>query len=424
MIKIRHAQDGLELQTSTISRRGSLSCTVMDGEEKLGFLTIDSHVGGAAGGGIRMTADVDDAEIGELARAMTLKHGFLGLPMGGAKAGIRCGKDATPEERQRRLTVFAQVLAPVLRSGAFVPGSDMGTSFADVRFVLNAARVPSYPRDLVDLPSGYFTALTVAAAVREAALHRGLPLAGARIAIEGFGKVGQSVAALMAQAGARIVGVSTINGAVHDSAGLDVVRLERAALEYGDAFVERFDGAERIERDALLELPVDILVPCAGVHAIHSGNSDRIDAGIIVPGANAPIDPQVWRKLVGRGVLLIPDFISNSGGVLGAAMSFCSFDTASVEAYVRDRVQPRMAAILAEAGRKGVSPQEIAEPLALRRIDSFNSGSPRGGLQKRINAFGVKLYRKGWLPPVLVRNGLMAMLERTSGPVAGATPTA
>lgn len=395
---------------------------VLDGDEKLGFLTIDSHVGGAAGGGIRMTGDVDEAEIGELARAMTLKHGFLGLPMGGAKAGIRCAKDATPEERQRRLAVFAQVLAPLLRSGAFVPGSDMGTSFADVRFVLNAARVPSYPRDLVDLPSGYFTALTVAAAVREAALHRGLPLAGARIAVEGFGKVGQSVAMLMAQAGARIVAVSTINGAVHDPAGLDVAALERAALQSGDAFVERFEHAARIGRETLLELPADILVPCAGVHALHAGNCDRVDAGIIVPGANAPIDAPAWRALTGRGVLLVPDFISNSGGVLGAAMSFCSFDPAAVEAYVRDRVQPRMAAILAEAGRRGVSPQEIAEPLALRRIDSFNSSSPRGGLQKQINEFGVKLYRKGWLPPVLVRNGLMAMLERTTAPIDGPAP--
>ena len=98
-----------------------LVCVARDGNDVLGYVAVDSTVGGRARGGLRMAPDVDEAEVCGLARAMTLKYGFLGLPQGGAKAGVRGDPEAPPEERRARLAAFARLVAPLLRSRVFTP---------------------------------------------------------------------------------------------------------------------------------------------------------------------------------------------------------------------------------------------------------------------------------------------------------------
>src|SRR5690348_1866811 len=131
--------------------------------------------------------DVDEAEVRGLARAMTLKYGFLGLPQGGAKAGVRGNPEAPMEERRARLAEFARLVAPVLRSGVFTPDTDMGTTRADIAHVFSVAGLRAAPRRGSSERSGFYTALTVRAAARVAARGAGIELAGARVAIEGFG---------------------------------------------------------------------------------------------------------------------------------------------------------------------------------------------------------------------------------------------
>ena len=111
-----------------ILEQGSqLVCTVVEDSTVMGYVVIDSTVGGRSCGGLRMLPDVDEAEIRSLGRAMTLKYGFLGLPQGGAKAGVRGDPEAPQAERWRRLVEFGRAIAPLLRSHVYIPGTDMGT---------------------------------------------------------------------------------------------------------------------------------------------------------------------------------------------------------------------------------------------------------------------------------------------------------
>ncbi len=160
-----------------------------------------------------------------LARAMTLKYGFLGLAQGGAKAGVRGDPEAPLEERRRCLGEFGRAIAPLLLGRTFVPGTDMGTDNADIAWLLAAAGRRLAPRELRGTQSGYYTALSVALSAREATKHIGLELSACRVAIEGLGRVGSPLATLLRAAGARVVAVSTSRGAIYDPEGLDVERL-------------------------------------------------------------------------------------------------------------------------------------------------------------------------------------------------------
>ena len=115
--------------------------TVSQGSEVIGFVAIDSAVGGRSCGGLRMLPDIDEAEMRGLARAMTLKYGFLGLPQGGAKAGVRYDPEAPQAERWQRLAAFGRAIAPMLLSRIYSPATDMGTDNAGIRHMLQAAGV-------------------------------------------------------------------------------------------------------------------------------------------------------------------------------------------------------------------------------------------------------------------------------------------
>jgi len=383
-----------------------LVCVARDGDDTLGYIAIDSTVGGRARGGLRLMADVDEAEVRGLARAMTLKYGFLGLPQGGAKAGVRGNPEAAPEERRARLAAFARLVAPVLRSGVFTPDTDMGTTRADIAHVLSVAGVPAAPRRGSSERSGFYTALTVRAAARVAAQAAGLGLAGASVAIEGFGSVGASLATLLHEEGARIVAVSTTAGALYAPDGLDVERLVSLARSVGssviDAYADAHAGARRLERAELLTLPVDVLCPCARHGSVHEGNVADIRARVVAPGANNPITPAAERMLVARGVVCVPDFVANSGGVLGGTMEFAAVSAPTIAQFVDSHFAARVAWLLAETTRTGESARTVAERLALaRRLEGRKPPLWRAPLGKLLGS-GLALYRRGLVPAAVV----------------------
>lgn len=381
---------------------GRLVCTVTDGREVAGYVVIDSVVGGRSCGGLRIAPAVDEAEVRALARGMTLKFGFLGLPQGGGKAGIRGDPDAPLPERRERIAAFGRAVAPLLQSGLYVPATDMGTDIEDIRHLLTAAGVRPLRRELRSPRTGYYTAVTAFAGVRQAARRLGLRLEGATAAIEGFGKVGAALAGLLDGAGVRVVAVSTSHGAIHDQAGLDVPRLIRLASDIGSRVVERYPDAARIERAALLELPVDLLCPCARHGSVHAGNAGRVAARAIVPGANDPVTLEAEEALFARGILCVPCFVANCGGVLGGTMEFAGVDRATIAGFMDRRVGARIGEMLEEAARQGVPPRAVAEPSALRRFAAVQHGDARSTLHGRVLAAGLETYRRGWLPRRLV----------------------
>jgi glutamate dehydrogenase (NAD(P)+) len=387
--------------------------TAVQNGKTLGYVAIDSTVGGRSCGGIRMFPDIDEAEIQALARSMTLKYGFLGLPQGGAKAGVLGNPEAPREERLERLVEFGRAIKPLLQNETFIPNADMGTHSADIRHMLNAVGIRVGRRELHDNSSGYYTAHSVWAGVEQSAHHIGLDLSRCTAAIEGFGNVGKPLASLLAAAGVKVVAISTSRGALYNPHGLDVDRLVRLADEVGSQVVEIYRGGLSLRHEALLELPVDVLCPCARWNSIHSGNAPRISARIICPGANNPITPDAETALFKRGLLCLPDFVTNCGGVLGGTMEFASVSRERITTFIEHHIGERITWLLGEAKAKNCSSREVAVPLALHRFEEVRQGAdhptPIGYLFKA----GLELYRRGWIPGPLVAAVSLHYFKRT-----------
>jgi glutamate dehydrogenase (NAD(P)+) len=261
-------------------------------------------------GGTRLAPDVTERECALLARAMTYKFAVLGARLGGAKGVVR----ATPEARADAMARYCEEIRPLVESGRFLTGPDLGTYESDFAPI----RAPGWEQHAItstvdgvafeDVLTGF--GIAVAA---EAALDG---LDGRRVAIEGFGKVGAGVAREVDRRGGLVVAVSTVAGCVADERGLDVDQLWSAKLEHGDAFVEHVAGLCR-PREELFEIECDVLVPGARVGVLDEGRTSRIRASAVVPAANVPYTTAGLRTLCERGVAAHADFVCNAAAVVG-----------------------------------------------------------------------------------------------------------
>jgi glutamate dehydrogenase/leucine dehydrogenase len=352
---------------------------------------------------MRMAPDVSEAEVRLLAEGMTLKFGLLGLPQGGAKAGIRMDPDAPEQERYAALREFGEAVAPLLRSRTYIPGPDMGTSNEMVRRMLISLGVPVRHRELRGRQPGYFTSLSVFSAARHAADSIGLALAAATVAIEGFGTVGTSLAHLFAGLGAKVVAVSTSRGALYNEHGLDVAELVRASKLKGSSFVESFEGAQRCPRQTVFEVPAQILCPCARQNTITASNVAGVQARIISPGSNHPYDLETERALAARGIATIPYWIANCGGTLGETMEFAGWRNAEIAEFIHRRLEPHVRGVIRESRQTGRTPTEIAKPRTLARFAGMTHRTSHPGIKQRMVGLGLECFRRGLLPAQPVR---------------------
>ena len=367
-----------------------------------GWLAVDSVIDGHFCGGLRMLPDVSAPELAALARAMTLKHGFLGIPHGGAKAGVLCSEDASAEKRTLLLAAFGRKVEDLLATRTYLPGSDMGTSDKDIRDMLGNLGIRVPRRALRGQESGWYTSLTVIAAARVASVARGFDLRGATVAIEGFGDVGGAVAQGLDEIGSKIVAVSTRRGALHSPRGFDVAELRRASREHGSEVVDHYQDAQKIDRESLLELDVDLLVPCARHHSIHADNVDKIQARAISCGANVPATEEAEKLLAERGILCIPDFVANAGGVLGGTMEFAGIRPPSIVSFVNTHFSRQVSLVIDRARQEGAYIREVAERIAMERFTRMRDASGNHSPRKRVFSFAMELYRNGLIPSLCV----------------------
>jgi glutamate dehydrogenase (NAD(P)+) len=282
-------------------------------------------------GGTRLAIDATEEEARLLARAMTYKFALLGVPVGGAKAVIR----ARPEERAEAVERFCREILPMVEEQRFLTATDMGTFPEDFA---------SLPGDRVDPAIQYMaTGVGVAAAAGAALGDRGL--AGATVALEGFGKIGTATARAVAARGGRLVALSTVHGCVRRPEGLDVDRLLALREEHGDGLVRHL-GLEVIEPAALYETEADVLVPGARTGALDGDRAARVRARVVAPAANVPYTAAGLRALTDRGILALPDFACSVGTTLAihAGPEATEAEVATgVERQVRDLVRSAMA---------------------------------------------------------------------------------
>lgn len=385
------------------SPTGELVVEVRRKGRLFGVLVIHSFFEGGARGGIRIAADVTVEELRQLAEDMTLKFGFLGLPQGGAKAGVRADADAPEEDRFRAVKAFGESLLPLLRNRVYLPGADMGTTAPMIRRMLVELGVRVPARELKGERSGYFTALSVLTSVRHAAASMELELKESTAAVEGFGKVGAPLARMLAAAGVKVVAVSSSHGALYNPAGIDVEDAWRAEQAEGSQFVLHYTKAERIPRGRLFEVPATILCPCARPGAIPSSSASNIRARLIAPGANHPYPPEMEKLLHAQGAVCVPDFMSNCGGVLGETLAFAGWRDHEIENYMDRRLGSAVSALVRRSLERDLTPSEIATPLCLRRFAERAEAARRGGVAAAARSAVVKLYREGLLPEAPVR---------------------
>jgi glutamate dehydrogenase/leucine dehydrogenase len=386
MIMSHRTQDGCEVYT--VTRRG----------QEIGYVVIDSVVGGRSCGGLRMMPDVSLAEVRGLARSMTLKFAITGLSQGGAKAGVRGDPEAPPDQRQKLLRDFCRAILSLVADRTFVPCADMGTTATEIREVLTELGINLGRRELQANSSGDYTAASVCAGAQAATRHLGLDLAKCRVAIEGFGKVGSVLCRLLSQAGANVVAISTSRGAIYNPGGLDADLLEALARRDGSRIVQTYQPARHLPKESLLALPVELLCPCARHDALDTFNAPAVAARIVCPGANNPVTPEALALLESRGVLVLPDFVTNCGGVLGGTMEFASVPGDRIMDFVRRHVDTLMAGILTEASGEGISPTAVATGRAMQRLEAMRLCARNTGLSARVFACGLELYRRGIMP--------------------------
>jgi glutamate dehydrogenase (NAD(P)+) len=338
------------------------------------FVVIDHELFPVSAGGTRMLPDVDVREVARLARAMTWKFAACRLPYAGAKAGLRfAGGD-----RAALLAGYMRALEPC--RDIFLTGPDMGTFPADF---LDGSEdpVPLWGRSheglgMDDLATGH----GVKAAAEAALAHLGRTLEGATVVVEGFGKVGAGTARACARAGARVLGVSTVDGLLVDPDGLDVEELVALRKRHGDRFVEHGPRSV-LPREALFDLACDVLVPCARPDSITASVAERIRCAVVAPGANIPYGLGAVEVLHRRGILAIPDFIANSGGVHLYESVGRDAEPEVALAAIETAVREAVASALATSDELGVTPWALASRDA-RAYLAQTTGAPSSMLDE------------------------------------------
>ena len=380
---------------------GSRTIVVEDarGGTPLGYVAIDSTIEGRAAGGLRMAPDVSLDELKKLARAMTLKYGFVGLPQGGAKAGVLGDSEQGTERRSAILRRFAKAILPLLERREYVPYSDLGTSDAEIRQMLESVGLRRQHRGH---PSGIYTAGTVFEAARAAATARGLSMEKSRVVIEGFGEVGRPLAGRFVRARARVVAISTSFGGVYNPCGLDIGRLRSKAEQMGSIFVKKSAAGESIEKSRLKEVPADIFCPCARHDTVQVSDVARLAARILSCGANCPVTPEAERLLWQGGVVCVPDFVANCGGVLGGTMDFCGWRPEEIFSLIEHRFGGAVTGLIRDAMAKGKPLREVAEDVAITRWQEVKQRTEHPSAAGRFFRIGITLYRAGWVPARLV----------------------
>jgi glutamate dehydrogenase (NAD(P)+) len=274
-------------------------------------------------GGIRYHPEVDLDEVRALAALMTWKTAVVDLPYGGAKGGITCDPSTLSALDLERLTRrFVTRIHSFIGDHEDIPGPDMNTNPQVMAWIVDEyAKFSGFTPGIVTgkpLQLGGSRGRISATgrgclfAAERAAADIGMSLDGATVAIQGFGNVGSWAARFFADAGARIVAVSDVHGAIFDGDGLDLEAVGNAVETDGAVAT---DGAESISNEELLALDVDVLLPAALGNVIREDNAAEVRARMVVEGANHPTTPAADRILHERGVTVLPDIFANAGGV-------------------------------------------------------------------------------------------------------------
>jgi glutamate dehydrogenase (NAD(P)+) len=285
-----------------------------------------SSVLGPTKGGIRYDSAVDLGECAALAMWMTWKCALLRLPYGGAKGGVRCNaREMSGNELARITRRFTAELAPFIGPQLDIPAPDMATNEQTMAWMMDTYSMQkgyAVPEIVTGKPISIggsvfrheATGAGVVMVIGRACERLGWDLSEQRCVVQGFGNVGGIAASELHDKGARVVAVSDLSGGVHSDAGLDIPTLHAHVAAHGS--LEGYEeGVERVTNEQLLELPCDILVLAAREDQVTAENAGNLRCKLVAEGANGPTSVAGDAILADRGIIVLPDILTNAGGV-------------------------------------------------------------------------------------------------------------
>ncbi len=337
----------------------------------IGYLVIDNTARGVGKGGVRMAENLPFHDVIRLARTMTWKNAAADLPLGGAKGGIVA--DPNSPNREVIIRAYARALRNIIPK-EYVFGLDMGLTESDAALVVDELGDPKAstgkPAFLGGIPYDklMITGYGVVEAIKVACESAGIDPCGTRFAIQGFGAVGKGVAKFAHEMGATVAAVSDISGAVYDPDGLDVAELMAVARETGRVIDYEKRGVSRLPLGEELLLPVDVLVPAAKGDVIDESCAANIKAKIVAEGANFATSIEAQKILRSKGVLFVPDFIANAGGVISAYTELVNGTAQIAFESAREKIGRNTREMLDRATKSNLSPLEAAMDMARERV--------------------------------------------------------
>ena len=339
---------------------------------------------GPAKGGLRYHPNTDLDDVRALAMWMTWKCALVDVPFGGAKGGVACDPSRMSSKELEALTRrFATELEGLVGPDSDIPAPDVGTNAQTMAWIMDTVsmhRGYSVPGVVTGKPLAIggsvgradATGQGVVYTIEDAAARGGIPLEGARVAVQGFGNVGEATARLLHQRGARIVAITDVAGGVQSADGLDVPFLTRYLQEHGT--VAGAPGTEPIDNEELFALDVDVLVLAALEGQITADNAGRVRARILAEAANGPVTPDADGILAANGVVVLPDILCNAGGVIVSYFEWAQNRAAL--AWTLDEVNDRLRrqilaaaeAVWQRAADDDIPPRLAAHAIAIERV--------------------------------------------------------
>ncbi len=346
-----------------------------------GFLVLDNLALGIGKGGIRMTQDVTLEEVFHLARTMTFKNALADIPFGGAKAGIIW--PGGPESLKKQFVQsFAKAIKPFTPQ-KYIAGPDVGTGEKEMQWFVEATRnwrtATGKPANLCleifgkpgqkkcGIPHEFgSTGFGCVQATKVAAELLGIDIRGATVAIHGFGNVGTFTFRYLTQMGAKVIALADLSAAIYEKDGFDEKLVEKIIKDKKP--LTDYPKGKRISALDFWGLPVNILIPASVTDVINEKNKNKIKAKIIVEAGNIPMSEKIEKELFKKGILIVPDFVANSGGVISSYAEYRGYHPTKMFEIVEKKIKKNTKLVLKEALAKKIEPREAALKIAEKRV--------------------------------------------------------
>lgn len=336
-----------------------------------GFVVLDNLSLGPSKGGIRMTPTVSIDEVAKLARIMTWKSAMANLPFGGGKSGIIANpKEFSLEKKKEIIEAFSEALK-VVCPGYYIAAPDINTAEQEMEWFAkangNKKACTGKPKKMGGIPHELgSTGFGVAHATFIALKHIKKNIKKISFAVEGFGNVGTFAAKFLTEAGAKLVAVSDSKGCIYLERGIDYDKLMKVKEETGS--VINYDGKKETCQN-IIRTPVDVLITAAIPDVIKAGDIDSVKAKLIVEGSNIPMTEQVEILLHKKGILVVPDFVANAGGVISSYIEYTGGgNEKKMFKLVEKKIKNNTSLVLNLARKRKTYPRAAALEIAQKRV--------------------------------------------------------